>query len=110
VETQAKTEALQASVEKMSLRVMSQEGQQIGGCYHDALVPAEYAYFRDGLGALRHKARSSNTQHAVCSIWYEARSSKFFIPEPGPRAANEAGAVDVPGGALGPRRCAMQLR
>jgi hypothetical protein len=24
---------------------MSQEGQQIGGCYHDALVPAEY--FRD---------------------------------------------------------------
>ena len=24
---------------------MSQEGKQIGGCYHDALVPAEY--FRD---------------------------------------------------------------
>ena len=33
----------------MSLRFMSQEGQQIGGCYHDALVPA--VYFRDEFGA-----------------------------------------------------------
>jgi hypothetical protein len=33
----------------MSLRFMSQGGQQIGGCYDDALIPAEY--FRDDLAA-----------------------------------------------------------
>jgi hypothetical protein len=33
----------------MSLRFLSQEGQQIGGCYNNALIPAEY--FRDDLAA-----------------------------------------------------------
>ena len=41
--------ALRASVEKMSLRFMSQGGQQTGGCYDDSLIPAEY--FRDDLAA-----------------------------------------------------------
>jgi hypothetical protein len=48
-DTLAQIEALRASVEKMSLRFMSQEGQQIGGCYNNALIPAEY--FRDDLAA-----------------------------------------------------------
>ena len=45
----AQIAALRASVEKMTLQLKTQGGRQIGGCYDDALIPAEY--FRDDLAA-----------------------------------------------------------
>jgi hypothetical protein len=43
----AQIAALRAPVEKMTLQFQSRGGRQIGGCYDDALVPAEF--FRDDL-------------------------------------------------------------
>jgi hypothetical protein len=59
----AQVVALRASVENMSLRFMSPGGQQIGGCYDDALIPAEY--FRDDLAAFLIRENFAGTLNSA---------------------------------------------
>ena len=59
----AQIAALRASVEKMTLQLQTKGGRQIGGCYDDALVPAEY--FRDDLAAFLIREKFAGTLNSA---------------------------------------------
>ena len=59
----AQIAALRASVDKIVLQLQSKGGRQIGGCYDDALVPAEF--FSDDLAAFLGRENFAGTLNSA---------------------------------------------